>query len=46
MSNYTPLKTTIIPLENGDRLTRPEFEHRYQAMPNHRKVELTVILFD
>ncbi|MBD2484141.1 Uma2 family endonuclease [Planktothrix sp. FACHB-1365] len=40
MSNYTPLKTTILPLENGDRLTRPEFERRYQAMPNHQKAEL------
>ena len=40
MSNYTPLKTTILPLENGDRLTRPEFEPRYQARPNPQKVEL------
>jgi len=23
MSNFTQLKTTIFPLENGDRLTRP-----------------------
>ncbi|MGL5134403.1 MAG: hypothetical protein ACRC78_17900 [Planktothrix sp.] len=37
MSNFTQLKTTIFPLENGDRLTRPEFERRYQAMPNHQK---------
>ncbi len=28
------------PLENGDRLTRAEFEQRYQAMPHHKKVEL------
>ncbi|MBW4693368.1 MAG: Uma2 family endonuclease [Lyngbya sp. HA4199-MV5] len=28
------------PLENGDRLTRPEFERRYNAMPNVRKAEL------
>jgi Uma2 family endonuclease len=28
------------PLENGDRLTRPEFERRYRAMPNLRKAEL------
>ncbi|GAB4294915.1 MAG: Uma2 family endonuclease [Oscillatoriaceae cyanobacterium] len=28
------------PLENGDRLTRPEFERRYQAMPNIKKAEL------
>ncbi|GAC1462159.1 MAG: hypothetical protein NVS2B14_09350 [Chamaesiphon sp.] len=28
------------PLENGDRLTRPEFERRYSAMPEIRKAEL------
>ena len=28
------------PLENGDRLTRAEFERRYQAMPSLRKAEL------
>ncbi len=28
------------PLENGDRLTRPEFERRYQAMPKIKKAEL------
>ncbi len=28
------------PLENGDRLTRPEFERRYSAMPEVRKAEL------
>ncbi|MFB2838233.1 Uma2 family endonuclease [Floridanema evergladense] len=28
------------PLENGDRLTRFEFEHRYSAMPNLKKAEL------
>ncbi len=28
------------PLENGDRLTRDEFERRYQAMPNVKKAEL------
>jgi Uma2 family endonuclease len=27
-------------LENGDRLTRPEFERRYEAMPNLKKAEL------
>ena len=31
---------TIPPLENGDRLTRIEFERRYHAMPNHKKAEL------
>jgi Uma2 family endonuclease len=28
------------PLENGDRLTRPEFERRYEAMPHVKKAEL------
>jgi Uma2 family endonuclease len=31
---------TILPLENGDKLTRIEFERRYQAMPNLKKAEL------
>ncbi|MDY7015975.1 MAG: Uma2 family endonuclease [Cyanobacteriota bacterium] len=31
---------TILPLENGDRLTRSEFERRYQAMPHLKKAEL------
>ena len=30
----------IPPLENGDRLTRDEFERRYEAMPNLKKAEL------
>jgi Uma2 family endonuclease len=30
----------IPPLENGDRLTRPEFERRYAAMPRVKKAEL------
>lgn len=30
----------ILPLESGDRLTRPEFERRYNAMPNVKKAEL------
>jgi Uma2 family endonuclease len=30
----------IPPLENGDRLTRDEFERRYDAMPNLKKAEL------
>jgi Uma2 family endonuclease len=30
----------IPPLENGDRLSRPEFERRYQAMPHVSKAEL------
>jgi len=31
---------TIPPLESGDRLTRPEFERRYDAMPDLKKAEL------
>jgi Uma2 family endonuclease len=31
---------TAPPLENGDRLTRPEFERRYEAMPEVKKAEL------
>jgi hypothetical protein len=27
-------------LENGDRLTRAEFERRYEAMPHLKKAEL------
>ena len=30
----------IRPLENGDRLTRAEFERRYEAMPDLKKAEL------
>ncbi|MEB3885628.1 Uma2 family endonuclease [Lyngbya sp. CCY1209] len=32
--------TTLPPLENGDRLTRREFERRYAAMPRVTKAEL------
>ncbi|MGB8701657.1 MAG: Uma2 family endonuclease, partial [Thermosynechococcaceae cyanobacterium] len=32
--------TALPPLENGDRLTRQEFERRYNAMPEVRKAEL------
>jgi Uma2 family endonuclease len=32
--------TTLPPLENGDRLTRAEFERRYEAMPGLKKAEL------
>ena len=31
---------TILPLENGDRLTRREFERRYEAMSQTKKAEL------
>lgn len=30
----------MIPLQNGDRLTRAEFERRYEAMPHLKKAEL------
>src|SRR5437762_2403275 len=30
----------ILPLQNGDRLTRAEFERRYEAMPHLKKAEL------
>jgi Uma2 family endonuclease len=30
----------ILPLEHGDRLSRAEFERRYDAMPNLKKAEL------
>ncbi len=34
-------RETLIPhLESGDRLSRHEFERRYQAMPNYKKAEL------
>ncbi|MBW4613147.1 MAG: Uma2 family endonuclease [Desmonostoc vinosum HA7617-LM4] len=35
----TPI-STIPPLENGDKLTRIEFERRYDAMPQVKKAEL------
>lgn len=35
-----PSLLTIPPLENGDKLTRKEFERRYHAMPNLKKAEL------
>jgi Uma2 family endonuclease len=34
------LNVAIPPLEPGDRLTREEFERRYDAMPNLKKAEL------
>jgi hypothetical protein len=33
-------RTPVPPLENGDRLTRAEFERRYQAMPDVKRAEL------
>ena len=35
-----PSNGAIPPLENGDRLTRAEFERRYEAMPELKKAEL------
>jgi hypothetical protein len=35
-----PADGAIPPLENGDRLTRAEFERRYEAMPHLKKAEL------
>jgi hypothetical protein len=39
MSNVA-LDNAVPPLENGDRLTRAEFERRYEAMPHLKKAEL------
>jgi Uma2 family endonuclease len=35
-----PAIVTLPPLENGDHLTRAEFERRYHAMPGVKKAEL------
>jgi Uma2 family endonuclease len=41
VANQSNTTTSIIPpLENGDRLTRDEFERRYAAMPHLKKAEL------
>ncbi|MBD2500272.1 Uma2 family endonuclease [Anabaena azotica] len=39
-ANTTSEILTTPPLENGDKLTRAEFERRYHAMPNLKKAEL------
>ena len=39
-SVFDPRSATLPPLENGDRLTRAEFERRYEAMPELKKAEL------
>jgi Uma2 family endonuclease len=39
-SGAAPDNGAIPPLENGDRLTRVEFERRYDAMPELKKAEL------
>ncbi|WP_414644126.1 Uma2 family endonuclease [Allocoleopsis sp.] len=40
MVPFLKQSASLPPLENGDRLTRAEFEQRYQAMPHHKKAEL------
>ena len=35
-----PIPRTVPPLKDGDRLTRDEFERRYDAMPDVNKAEL------
>ncbi|MDY7016003.1 MAG: Uma2 family endonuclease [Cyanobacteriota bacterium] len=40
MVNLSPTETRIPPLENGDRLTLPEFERRYSAALHIKKAEL------
>jgi len=37
---HAPTTKIIRPLENGDRLTRAEFERRYSALPHIKKAEL------
>ena len=39
-SNAEPLRSAPPPLESGDRLSRAEFERRYEAMPEVKKAEL------
>lgn len=40
MPSPTPERLAVPPLENGDVLTRDEFERRYEAMPHVKKAEL------
>ncbi len=42
MTTFKPIAPAVKmpPLENGDRLTRYEFERRYHAMPDGKKAEL------
>jgi len=39
-SESDPVSLPIPPLQNGDRLSRAEFERRYDAMPHLKKAEL------
>ena len=40
MTTADKLLALVLPLENGDHLTRDEFERRYSAMPYVKKAEL------
>jgi len=40
LPSSSPQRQSVPPLENGDRLTRAEFERRYEAMPSVQKAEL------
>ena len=40
MTTADKLFASVLPLENGDHLTRDEFERRYSAMPHLKKAEL------
>lgn len=40
MTTFPRTPLTVPPLENGDRLSRDEFERRYAAMPQLKKAEL------
>jgi Uma2 family endonuclease len=40
LSDMGSLALQVPPLENGDQLTRPEFERRYEAMSHLKKAEL------
>src|SRR4051812_16382217 len=40
INTSTSAATATPPLENGGRLTRLEFERRYEAMPRLKKAEL------
>lgn len=37
VANDSSVDQKVPPLENGDRLSRPEFERRYTATPDRRK---------
>ena len=40
MITFAKKISPLLPLESGDRLTREEFERRYEAMPQLKKAEL------